>query len=99
MSNPAPLPPSGSWSLAMALRVERVCTSFEAAWKAGGRPRIEEFLGESTEPERSVLLRELLNLELYFCRQRDERPKLEDYLVRFPKHGELIRALFPEEVS
>jgi hypothetical protein len=51
MNNPS-LPESGSWSLALARRVERACTSFEAACKAGQCPQIEDFLGESTEPER-----------------------------------------------
>jgi serine/threonine-protein kinase len=55
--------------------VEQVCDRFEAAWQAAGSasgPRIEEHLGDTPEPERSVLLRELLALELAYRRQRGE---------------------------
>jgi hypothetical protein len=38
-------------------RVDELCDRFEAAWKAGQRPRIEDYLGAATEPERSLLLR------------------------------------------
>ena len=36
----------------VADRIDRVCDRFEAAWKAGRRPRIEEYLGEAAGPER-----------------------------------------------
>jgi len=40
-SNPAP---TGS----STAEIKSVCQRFEAAWKAGGRPRIEEYLGAAT---------------------------------------------------
>jgi hypothetical protein len=46
--------------LSQAQRVDRVCDRFEGAWQAGQRPRIEDYLGEVPEPERSRLIRELL---------------------------------------
>jgi hypothetical protein len=75
-------------------RVDEVCDRFEDAWKAGQRPRIEDYLGTTPEPERSKLLEELLHVELAYRRQQGETLALEDYVRRFPKHAELIRAIF-----
>jgi serine/threonine-protein kinase len=45
-------------------RIVRACDRYEDAWRAGRRPRIEDVSDEVSEPERSVLLRELLLLEV-----------------------------------
>jgi len=54
--------------VASARHVDQVCDRFEAAWKAarstGQRPRIEEYLVDVPEPERALLLRELIKLEI-----------------------------------
>ena len=42
---------------------DQVCDEFESAWKAGQRPRIEDYLGSAAEPERGALLRELVALD------------------------------------
>ena len=60
------LPPSS------ARHLDAICTRFEVAWRRGDRPRIEDFLGEAAEPERSALLRELILLELDYRRARGE---------------------------
>jgi serine/threonine protein kinase len=75
-------------------RVEEICVCFEDAWKAGRRPRIEDYLNDVPEPERSHLLRELLALELVYRRQGGERPTEEDYRQRFAEHAELVKAAF-----
>jgi serine/threonine protein kinase len=72
-------------------RIDDVCDRFEAAWRAGRLPRIEDCLGETPEPERSALLGELLVVDLAYRRRRGERPTPEEYRRRFPEHGELIR--------
>ena len=64
--DPGSLPPT------VVDRIDRVCDRFEAAWRAGRRPRIEDYLGEAAGPERSALLRELLLAELE-CRRRRRR--------------------------
>ena len=74
-------------------RVEEGCDRFEAAWKAGLRPRIEDYLGETADPERSALWHELLVLELVYRRLQGERPRLEEYWTRFPGHVELINRI------
>jgi serine/threonine-protein kinase len=73
--------------------VDQTCDRFEAAWNAGQRPQIEEFLGEATEPERSVLLRKLVALDLDHCRRRGEKPNLEAYLLVFTRDAEWVRAI------
>ena len=54
----------GALSVAGALRVDEACDRFEDAWKAGQRPRLEDFLGDAKGAEREALLRGLLRLEL-----------------------------------
>jgi serine/threonine protein kinase len=76
---------SDEWlPLSQQRAIEAICSRFEAAWKAGQRPRIEEYLPEAPEPSRSALLRELLSLEIDYRRLAGEVPKEEDYRDRFP---------------
>jgi hypothetical protein len=44
----APLPPDA------VERIDEVSDRFEAAWKAGGQPRIEDYLGATAGPEREA---------------------------------------------
>ncbi|MBV8554165.1 MAG: serine/threonine-protein kinase PknK, partial [Planctomycetaceae bacterium] len=83
-----------SLPLTSADRIDRICDQFEAAWQAGGRPRIEAFLGAAPEPDRPALLRELLDLELDLRDVGGERPSVQEYRARFPGHTELIRSAF-----
>jgi WD40 repeat protein/serine/threonine protein kinase len=75
-------------------RIDAVCQRFEDAWKAINPPRLEDFLGEAAGPERSVLLRELLRLELDYRRRNGDTPDLAKYLPRFPEDAALIREDF-----
>jgi serine/threonine protein kinase/formylglycine-generating enzyme required for sulfatase activity len=43
--------------------VDRICRQFEAAWRSGRQPKVEDYLGEISEPRRSHLQRELLSIE------------------------------------
>jgi hypothetical protein len=45
------------------LEIDRICREFEAAWKAGEQPKVEEFVGAAQEPQRSQLLKELSVLQ------------------------------------
>jgi serine/threonine protein kinase/WD40 repeat protein len=64
-------------------RAEAVCTRFEQAWRLG-QPCIEEFITGWQEPGRSVLLHELVLIDVA-CRQRKgETATAEDY-ARFPE--------------
>jgi tetratricopeptide (TPR) repeat protein len=70
--------------LSLARRINEVCNRFELAWQAGLRPRPEDFVGETPEPERSALLRELIALDIDYRRQAGEKPTAEEYRERFP---------------
>jgi eukaryotic-like serine/threonine-protein kinase len=90
--NEAPTPKAASLGLSLAQVVDPVCDQFEAAWKAwhgtqdtGPRPRLDDFLGAAAAPERAVLLRELVLLEIYYRRRAGESPNAEDYRTRFPE--------------
>ena len=77
-------PGEGRPSPSQVGRVDEICDRFEAAWKAGERPRIEDFLGAVTEPERSALVRELIALDVAYRRRSGETPEAGDYQARFP---------------
>ena len=74
--------------------VDKICDRFDRAWKTGLRPRIEEYLGDETEPARSVLLHELLAAELQWRRHLGERPEREEYRERLSAHASLVDAAF-----
>src|SRR5260370_41961968 len=80
----------------MAPDVDRVCRAFEAAWQAGQRPAIEEYLPDTPPSARAMLLGELLRLELAYRSRQNEKPTLEEYDSRFPQEGDLIRAVFAD---
>jgi serine/threonine-protein kinase len=65
-------------------RAEQECDRFEAACKAGQRPRLEEHLAAVPELERPALLRELLPLEIDYRRLAGEQPSAAELLGRFP---------------
>jgi PAS domain S-box-containing protein len=60
----------------IARQVDEICDCFEAAWKAKQPPRIEDYLRECVDEAKPVLLRELIELDLYYRR--------EEYRKRFP---------------
>jgi serine/threonine protein kinase/formylglycine-generating enzyme required for sulfatase activity len=75
-------------------RKDRLCDEFEDAWRSGQRPRIEDYIRELVEPERSDLLRALLDVELELRREDKQKPSLQEYKQRFKEDGALIRAAF-----
>jgi len=77
-------------------RMERVCLEFEAAWKQGFNPQIEDYVGAAQSLERSELLRELLLLDVDYRSRREEHPSENEYQVRFPQDSQLISVIFEE---
>src|SRR5262249_4317800 len=71
--------------LSRACRIDSACDRFESAWKAGSRPRIEDYLGECAAPERLLLLRELIALEVHYRRLAGEACQVDAYCGRFPQ--------------
>jgi WD40 repeat protein/tRNA A-37 threonylcarbamoyl transferase component Bud32 len=93
------LPESDALPRTLARRIDQVCNQFEHAWQNGPPPRIEDFLGDAAEPERSALLRELILLDMDYRRRRGETPRTEDYGSRFPELGAiwLVEAVMVSE--
>src|SRR5262245_40071667 len=79
-----------------AHRIDAACDRFEAAWRAGDDPRIEEFVGAADEPERLTLLRRLIALEVELRRGRGDQPSPGEYRDRFPGQRAVVDAVFPE---
>ena len=74
-----------------------MCDRFEAAWRAGPRPRIEDHLAEADEVDRTVLFGELLALERELRQRRGEQPETDEYLNRFPGRAKIVRDTFDRE--
>jgi serine/threonine protein kinase/formylglycine-generating enzyme required for sulfatase activity len=72
----------------------RACDAFEEAWKAGRCPRIEEYLGTTSEPERTALLQMLLKIEFEMLRKAGSHPQAAEYLAKFATHAKAVRAVF-----
>jgi serine/threonine-protein kinase len=79
-----------SLPLTLAGQVDAACDRFEADWRSGGRPCIEDHLAGLLEPERSALLHRLLALEFAYRTRHGERPTPEEYGRRFPEHLPLV---------
>ena len=56
------------------MEIERVCCQFEAAWKAGRQPKVEDYLADSAEPRRSELRRELEAIDAEYRRPAKAAP-------------------------
>ena len=64
-------------------RFDQVCSRFETAWRAGQRPRIEDYLADGPATEGATLLQELILLDVYHRQRRGETPRPEEYGPRF----------------
>jgi tetratricopeptide (TPR) repeat protein len=70
--------------LRLARQVDEVCCRFERAWKAGERPRIEDYLAEVDEPLQSAVLAELIGLDIDYRRRAGDEFDEGEYRRRFP---------------
>ena len=95
--NEQPSPSESMLSVSGMRRLDEICDPFEKAWKAGQRPRIEDYLANVPEAERSQVLWELLALELAYRRDANETLNPDEYQQRFPEHAELIQGVFREK--
>ncbi len=81
-----------------AQRIDQICDRFETAWKDGERPAVEAYLEDATEPDRTVLLCELVALDLSYRRvSKNEEPTLDEYALRFPGHRAALQAVFKDD--
>ncbi len=86
---------------ALRRRLERVLDNFEQSWRSGKRLPIEQFLEGYTrgEEQASMLLRELVAVELELWGEQGETPGFDDYHSRFPGYEATIREVFREPES
>jgi serine/threonine-protein kinase len=72
-------------------RREADCDRFEAAWRTGQPPRIEDFWTNRAD---RALFADLLALDLSYRLRRGEQPAAHEYGTRFPDENAAIRAAF-----
>jgi serine/threonine protein kinase len=77
---------AGGYSLSRSRlqRIDEICDRFEEAWQTGQRPRLDDYLGDTSECERSALVRELIALDIDYRRKEGETPQVEEYRAQFP---------------
>ncbi len=63
--------------------IDRLCDLFEAAWKAGQVPRIEDYLALAGT-DSPLLLQELVVLDIAYRVAAGKAPRPPEYLARFP---------------
>ena len=73
----------------LAVQLDRLADRFEAAWRSGERPQIEDFLADANAPRRDALA-ELLLLEWELRDAAGERPDVGEYQDRFPAQREFV---------
>jgi hypothetical protein len=78
-------------------RVNDIGDRFEAAWRRGLEPRIEEFLATHQGRVRQALVKHLIGIELELLRKSGKHPVQNSYERRFPEHVGLIADVFAEE--
>jgi serine/threonine protein kinase/tetratricopeptide (TPR) repeat protein len=74
--------------LSQAERIDKVASAFEAAWKAGQNPRLEDWLLNIGAADRPALVKELLLLEVHYRRQGGEAVAAAEYQQRFSELDE-----------
>ncbi|MGE0759500.1 MAG: WD40 repeat domain-containing serine/threonine protein kinase, partial [Pirellulaceae bacterium] len=74
-------------------QIEQICDRFEAAWRAGERPRLESYLTEATASLQGALLLELLPLDWEYRLRAGDPPQFPEYSARFPAVRSLIETI------
>ena len=77
-------------------QVDAICDRFEKQLRSGQCPRIEAALGGLPGTVRTHALRELLLIEIEFCKAGGECPTAEQYAARFPQDGDVLDAVFAD---
>ncbi len=77
---------SASLSLETLTAIDGICAAFEGRWRAGERPRIDEYLPTIEERARLVLLVELIRIEVDWRRRGGESVEVAEYVQRYPEY-------------
>lgn len=83
-------------SSSAARRWDDVAARFRNAWIAGQSPRIEDYLGQAEGAERSALLRDLLEMEVWHLAGFGPAPDRLKYRERFADHANMVDSIWAE---
>ena len=84
-SNPKLKSTLGDEEAIVLLSLDEVCDEFEAGYKRGELPKVETFLKGVAESRRIETLHELLRVDVYYRKKRNELPSSAEYQSRFPE--------------
>ena len=76
--------PAMGLPIEQGLLLDEACDAFEGKWRAGGRPDILAAVMELPGSLRAVALSELVQLDVYYRRERGQTPATADYASYFP---------------
>jgi serine/threonine protein kinase len=74
--------------------IDTVADRFEREIRAGGKPRIEDYVTGVEGPRRAGLLEELLRIERAYRIELGSAPAPNEYRVRFPEDLQIVDAVF-----
>ena len=83
----------------MDLVIDQLCDDFELAWQNGDRPTIESVLQQEKIEDRSGLLFELVRLETSLREAAGQKPRIGEYLGRFPGDASVIESAFAASLA
>src|SRR5262245_2673899 len=89
-----PLERFGDLPLEAQYAIDRLCTQFEGAMRAGEAPVLETYLLTVPAAHQSALFTELLSLEVEYRRQKGEPVAAQAYSERFPTWTGAVEAVF-----
>src|SRR5262245_58462592 len=75
-------------------KIDGVCDQFEAAWRSGGRPKLEEYLTVEIPIASETVRYELLRIDIEYRLKRNDPPCVEEYIARLPADASTIRSTF-----
>lgn len=93
------MPTRPSPHLSGAHRVDAACDRFEADWKAGNAPRIQDALAAADPDDRESLFRALLGVELELRAKAGESLGTAAYKARFPEYATAVMDVFRELIE
>ena len=96
MSEPSHGASVKSRTLRIDEEIDAICSDFDARWRNGESPQLEEFLKRRELAATESLLCELLKIELEYRRKRGDTPTSDEYQKRFAEHRRQVADLFVE---
>jgi serine/threonine protein kinase len=77
-------------------RIGPICDAFEAEYRRGAEPVIEEYLSKVETTDRSALLLELVKLDREYRVASGKALPFAEYIARFPNEQSLLRSVLTE---